>query len=279
MDKTTPLYSGKPEDFCWVGFGSGSGTNLQQCAKIIPPRLIFSDKKKPSLFQLEELLDTPRLDLGVSGFKFCGSWKKAQHDPNKIAEYQRRSLQYNQMIVDGLHRFEDEQKKEIDLIVLGGYMRLVKQPLLDSYPDKIINVHPADLTILNDLEPRKSRKFIGADAVYDAILAAEPATRSSVIIVDDGEDHGEIITSGPLVKVEYHFRDPLLLREYVNGNDVSDGHQERQKKESDWPALTTALSLIAEGRIALGNEKSFFQEWRRVYVDGKPMPYGGYMVR
>ena len=47
--KTKLIYSGKQEDFLWVGFGSGSGTNLRECAKVVKPGLIFSDRPKAEL--------------------------------------------------------------------------------------------------------------------------------------------------------------------------------------------------------------------------------------
>ena len=66
------------------------------------------------------------------------------------------------------------------------------------------------------------------------------------------------------------------LREYA------DAHQSMQKVRSDWPALTTALELIANGRLALGTEKKHFDEWRTVYIkendEWKPLPYDGFQV-
>ena len=72
--KMKKIYSGKYEDFSWVGFGSGSGTNLRECAKVIKPALIFSDRPKAKLLQLEEFTDVPKIVL--DGYKICGSWKK-----------------------------------------------------------------------------------------------------------------------------------------------------------------------------------------------------------
>ena len=301
MEETKLLYDGKLEDFLWVGFGSGSGTNLRECTKVIMPGLIFSDKpsakiadpSKAKEYGLEVVADVPRLVL--NGYKACGSWKTAQGNTAKEEAYERRSIQYNKDIVQGLHEFEQQQGRGIDLIVLGGYMRWVKDPLLEAYIDKIINVHPADSSIIaNDyskmegeitaLTEEFSRVFIGGDAVYDAILAGATQTKSSVIMVDDGEDDGEILTQGAYVAVDDGFlrlsdeEKERQLREYVDGTDDSKGHQDRQKEESDWPALTTALRLIAEGRIALGTEKRHFNKWRTVYVDGKEMPYKGYQV-
>ncbi|MBR9691628.1 hypothetical protein GOV06_02480 [Candidatus Woesearchaeota archaeon] len=273
------IYDGKPEDFHWVGFGSGSGTNLRECAKVIEPVLIFSDKPNAKLFDLKELSEIEQ--LMINGYHACGSWKKAQGNSKAMAKYKRKSIRFNQDIVHLLHMFEEEVGFGIDLIVLGGYMRLVEEPLLESYPDKIINIHPSHLPPFGEGD---SRIYIGDDAVYDAIKAGELSTKSSVIIVDDGEDHGEILTQGHWVRVNGEFsRLPLeertaQLRQYVDGTDTEIGHQDRQKEASDWPALTTALKMISEGRIGLGTEKAHFDEWRAVYVDGKPLGYNGFQI-
>jgi folate-dependent phosphoribosylglycinamide formyltransferase PurN len=273
MEQIIPIYLGKPEDFHWAGFGSGSGTNLRECAKIIKPALIFSDRPKAKLLNLEELANVPKIVM--NGYEACGSWKKAHGNPAEEAEYKKRSIEYNKQIVDSLKRFEDEKGCGIDLIVLGGYMRLVEEPLLKAYPDQIINVHPANLGIPGD---NHKRRFIGEDAVYDAIKAGEQQTRSSVIIVDDKVDHGEILVQGPKLDV---------WKEYIEGTDTekeeclrkyADAHQAMQKVRSDWPALTTALKMISEGKIVLGTERELNNEWRTVYINGKKLPYTGFRI-
>jgi len=272
-EKIRPIYAGDQEDFHWVGFGSGSGTNLRECAKVIKPTLIFSDKPHAKLFSLEELAqERGIIHLSIDGYDYCGSWKQAQSSPKLQEEYRKRSEEFNYQIVEFLHEAEKLQRAPFDLIVLGGYMRLVGEPLLRAYPDKIINVHPADLSLLTQ---KFERKYVGEDAVYDAIKAGEERTKSSVIMVDGGIDHGEILTQGPLVDVREDFLRMGEAEQKYCLREVADAHQSKQKEKSDWPALTLALKLIAEGRIALGTEKSFLNEWRKVYVDGKAAHYNG----
>jgi len=150
-------------------------------------------------------------------------------------------------------------------------MRFMKDPLLEAYKDRIINVHPADLSLLEN----GKRAYVGANAVYDAINEGEASTKSSVIMVDNLEDHGEILVQGLDVDV---WNESILLSKGEMFDRYASLHQEVQKKISDWPALTTALKLIAEGRLALGSEKSFHDEWRKVYFDGKPLGYKGYQI-
>jgi len=315
-EKIVPIYSGDPANFHWVGFGSGSGTNLRECARVILPSVILSDKipynpstgkgakvaetdpDKLKEYDLESLIGVPRII--VNGFQECGSAKTQSPE-----EYAKRSLAFNQKIVDALHRFEDQNGFDIDLIVLGGYMRLVGEPLLRAFPDKIINVHPAKLSLvtykggLYDLsDPDQyeqlhrltwnlkglkgiERKFVGEEAVYDALRAGQRLTCSSVIMVDDGVDHGEILTEGDSLNVWQQLADgrpnemEAVIKKYVPA------HQELQKMRSDWPALTMILKLISQGRIALGPRDAesvggmHFNEWRHVYLDGVQQSYDG----
>jgi len=274
MTQHTPIYAGQYEDFHWAGFGSGSGTNLRECAKVIPPALIFSDRPQTSLLQLAELDDAHHVVL--NGYQQCGSWKQAQGNPQAQAEYLRKSELFNQKIVRELKQFEEQAGYPLDLIVLGGYMRLVGEPLLEAYPDKIINVHPADLSLLTETH---ERKYTGEDAVYDAIKAGEISTRSSVIMVNNGIDHGEILTQGPAI---------VTWQEYLAGTNTekaeclreyADAHQSFQKVRSDWPALTTALKLIAEGKLALGKAPEHHGEWKNIFLDDQKLPYAGFVIR
>ncbi len=274
MEETKPIYAGTRKDFHWAGFGSGSGTNLRECAKAIPPALIFSDRPKAKLLQLDELADVPRII--INGYEACGSWKAVQGNPDKEAEYRTRSSIYNKVILEFIRAFEQQEGYGIDLIVLGGYMRLMMDPLLSAFEDKIINVHPADLSDLK--QGLCERVLVGEDAVYDAISMGVKKTRSSVILVDNGIDNGEMITIGPTVDVWPGYLNASedirrkIVREYANM------HQEVQKEVSDWPALVKALELIADGRVSLG-QRDDINEWRTVYLDGKKLPYHGFEVR
>ncbi len=280
-DKITPIYFGKRADFHWVGFCSGAGSNLLACYRKIKPVLLFSDMPNAPFLELDELKGIPSFTL--NGNEICGSWKEAKRNPDSKAEYVKKSIEYNQQILDELRKFEREQKITIDLIILGGYMRIVMDPLLSAFKDKIINVHPADLSIL---DANGNRRFIGANAVYEAIRKGITSTRSSVIIVDGGIDRGEILVQGPVVPVdapsgldkvtEDEFKE--FAKEHYTKEFVKE-HQKIQKEKSDWPALTKALELTADRRLALGTQKNHFDQWRTVYVNGKPMPYSGFEVK
>ena len=70
----------------------------------------------------------------------------------------------------------------VELVVLAGFMRVLKEPMLAAYPRRIINIHPSLLP-----------KFPGIEAWKQALSAGERITGCSVHYVDAGIDSGEII--------------------------------------------------------------------------------------
>jgi phosphoribosylglycinamide formyltransferase 1 len=71
---------------------------------------------------------------------------------------------------------------DVELVVLAGFMRIVKQPLLSAFPRKIINIHPSLLP-----------KFPGLEAWKQALAAGEKVTGCTVHFVDAAVDAGEVL--------------------------------------------------------------------------------------
>lgn len=69
-----------------------------------------------------------------------------------------------------------------ELVVLAGFMRVLKPIMLEAFPRRIINLHPSLLP-----------KFPGREAWAQALLAGEKMTGCTVHYVDAGVDSGEII--------------------------------------------------------------------------------------
>ena len=70
----------------------------------------------------------------------------------------------------------------VELVVLAGFMRVLKSPMLEAFPRRILNIHPA-------LLPR----FPGLEAWKQALAAGEKVTGCTVHYVDEEIDHGDII--------------------------------------------------------------------------------------
>ncbi len=79
------------------------------------------------------------------------------------------------------------QQKEIEWIVLAGYMRLIGSTLLQAYPNKIVNIHPSLLPA-----------FPGKDAIGQAYRYGVKVTGVTVHYVDEGMDTGPIIAQQAL---------------------------------------------------------------------------------
>ena len=121
----------------------------------------------------ENIVRTCRYDevvLMIHNKKDCGALKRAA------------KLGINHCYVS--HKHEDEMVKlfeawHVDLIILAGYMRVIKNP--DAFPAPIINVHPSLLP-----------KYKGLHAVEQAMEAGDAVTGCTVHYVNEELDGGEI---------------------------------------------------------------------------------------
>ncbi len=83
---------------------------------------------------------------------------------------------YDQALVDIL------KEQAIDLVVLAGFMRILSPVMIDSFPNAIMNIHPALLP-----------SFPGLDAQQQALTYGVRYTGCTVHFVDSGTDTGPII--------------------------------------------------------------------------------------
>jgi phosphoribosylglycinamide formyltransferase-1 len=70
----------------------------------------------------------------------------------------------------------------VRLVVLAGYMHLLRPCFLERFPGRVINVHPALLP-----------QFPGAHPIEDALAAGVRVTGATVHYVDEGVDTGDVI--------------------------------------------------------------------------------------
>jgi len=75
----------------------------------------------------------------------------------------------------------------VEVVVLAGYMRMVKEPLLAAFPGRIVNIHPSLLPA-----------FPGLEAWKQALSAGVSETGCTVHFVDRGMDTGPIIAQRPV---------------------------------------------------------------------------------
>ncbi len=70
----------------------------------------------------------------------------------------------------------------VELVVLAGFMRIIREPLLSAFPERIVNIHPSLLP-----------KFPGLQACQKALDAGEMESGCTIHLVDAGVDTGKIL--------------------------------------------------------------------------------------
>jgi len=79
------------------------------------------------------------------------------------------------------------KEKKIDFIILAGFLWKIPRALINAYPNRIINLHPA-------LLPKYGGKGMYGQSVHEAVIAAKDKESGITIhYVDEIYDHGNII--------------------------------------------------------------------------------------
>ena len=73
-------------------------------------------------------------------------------------------------------------ERGVDLVVLAGYMHLLRRPFFDRYAGSVVNTHSAPLP-----------QFPGAHPIEDVLAAGVSETAATVHWVDEGIDTGAVI--------------------------------------------------------------------------------------
>lgn len=191
--------------------GSGNGSNcgaiLDACDKgQVPGRVVtvLSDVAQAFVLERARQRGIPATFVGPSQFK-------TKLEPA-----------LEQQIVATL------QAVRVDLVVLAGYMRVVKAPLLEAFAGRIINVHPSLLPA-----------FPGLKAWEQALNFGARVTGCTVHFVDAGVDTGPIILQQPV---------PVMP-----GDTAQSLHQRIQIVEHT--LLPEAVRLFATGKLKVEGRK------------------------
>lgn len=112
------------------------------------------------------------------------------------------------------------QEAKVDFVVLAGFMRVIKEPLLRAFTGRILNIHPSLLPA-----------FRGLEAWRQALEAGMPEAGCTVHLVDEGVDTGKILgqsrvtvlpgdtaeTLHARIQVAEHELYPRMVREFAAG--------------------------------------------------------------
>ncbi|MHA1732259.1 MAG: formyltransferase family protein [Promethearchaeota archaeon] len=166
---------------------------------------------------------------------------------------------------------------EPDLLVFSGYMKIVTERLYGSHV--ILNVHPADLSILDGAG---NRRYTGDDAVFDAIAAGERSVRSTIHVITGAVDGGPVVARSPPLQVpEFVPVGEGVVRVVATGEELStrdfaDGVQERLKVAGDLVVFQDVVDKVAGGRVGVERDGP---QVTAVYLDGEKLDYNeGYSL-
>jgi formyltetrahydrofolate-dependent phosphoribosylglycinamide formyltransferase len=80
------------------------------------------------------------------------------------------------------------KRYNVEVVVLGGFMRVLKEPVLSEFADRIVNVHPSLLP-----------KYKGVAAWEQALKAGETETGCTVHLVNADLDSGHILAQSKVL--------------------------------------------------------------------------------
>ncbi|RHD74216.1 phosphoribosylglycinamide formyltransferase [Olsenella sp. AM30-3LB] len=182
---------------------SGSGTNLQALIDAIAAGKLDASielvvSSRPSAYGLKR--------AEAAGIQTLTLSKEIYADP---------------MVADEVIATE-LRRAGVDYVLMAGYMRMVHDPILASFPNRVVNIHPALLP-----------SFKGAHAIQDAFDYGVKVTGVSVHFANSDYDCGPIIAQRPVEVEEGWTVDQLEARIH----------------EVEHQIYPHVAQLLAEGRV------------------------------
>lgn len=117
-----------------------------------------------------------------------------------------------------------------DLIVLAGFLVVIPPAMIETYRNRIINIHPS-------LIPSFCGTGFYGLKVHEAALArGVKVVGATVHFVDEGTDTGPII---------------LQKAVEVEPGDTPEVLQRRVMEQAEWKILPKAIDLIANGKVSV----------------------------
>lgn len=187
---------------------SGSGTNLQAIIDAIedglPVQIVHVISSRPDAFGI--------IRAEKAGIPVCALDRSKYADPEAAD-----ALIASQMCEAGA-----------EYVVMAGYMRKLTPVMLDAFPDKVLNLHPALLP-----------SFKGAHAIQDAWDAGVKVTGVTVHFANEDYDKGPIVAQRAVP---------------VHESDTIDTLEERIHA-TEHILYPEVLRLLAEGRVTIDDER------------------------
>ncbi len=118
--------------------------------------------------------------------------------------------------------------RQIDLVVLAGYLVIIPPQLIAAYKNRIINIHPSLIPSFC------GTGFYGLKVHEEALKRGVKVTGATCHFVDEGTDTGPII---------------LQKAVEIQPDDTPKTLQQRVMEQAEWIIMPRAIDLIANGNI------------------------------
>lgn len=189
---------------------SGGGTNLQQLidaqarGELGGGRIVTVISSKPGVYALE----------------------RARNAGIEAVTLSRRDYPdvevYSQALIDALW------EREVELVVLSGFLTITSDSFVRAFPNRIMNVHPALLPAFG------GKGFYGLH-VHEAVLSRGCKVTGATVHFAN-----EVCDGGPII---------LQRAVEVQEGDTPEVLQKRVMEEAEWKLLPKAVALFCEGRL------------------------------
>ena len=187
---------------------SGSGTNFQaiidEAEKGLPVDVVLVVSSRPDAYGIERAKAAGIPTLVMNRAKYAD---ELAADAEIAAALEEAGAEY---------------------VVMAGYMRKLTSVLLDAYPDRVLNLHPALLP-----------SFKGAHAIQDAFDAGVKVTGVTVHFANEDYDKGPIIAQRAVEVREDDTVDSLEMRIH----------------EVEHELYPQVLGWIADGLVSVTDER------------------------
>ena len=131
---------------------------------------------------------------------------------------------YSQALIDAL------KERDIDLVVLAGFLTITGDNFVEAFRNRIINVHPALLPAFG------GKGYYGLHVHEAALARGVKVTGATVHFVN------EICDGGPII---------LQKAVAVQEGDTPETLQRRVMEEAEWILLPQAVSLFCQGKLTV----------------------------
>lgn len=203
---------------------SGSGTNAENIVRLfhegnkIRVVHVLANRQKAGVHERMQKLGVP-----------------TEYVPNSVWENEAYK------VVDIL------QSKEVDLVVLAGFMRKIDSEIINAYKGRIINIHPS-------LLPAHGGKGMWGHHVHEAVIAAgDKQSGVTVHYVTDEIDGGEIIMQQAIDLVEGETAESLEAKIHPVEYDLYPRAIVAALKRLDTPASNPTSIVDLEEESAFGS--------------------------